>query len=251
MQPSEWGEHGQFKDLMASQQRQLGRLIEKQLALEEDDFDLTVTDGEWAGFLSYVEVPVIVYEPEQFFFSLTYFPATHDGLGHVPAGHAIYFKPGERSPDERYMQVDWKDVRRYFGNWLGYIARELDLADDPELEDDDVEENDEDDEPEQGDEWDEEYEDDAEEAPAPSVVTSAEPDQPVEEDLDEPEPIPATPLTAASTPTPDAPPRELPPPSWFQRASDWARVQKEKHGVLWGMIAFVVVLIVTIIAALL
>ncbi len=248
MQPWEWGEEGEFHHLMASQQRDLRRLVEDRVVLEEDDFVLTQGDGSWAGWLDH-NVPVVVYEREESFFGLTYIPLARRISMDDPSGHAVHFRPGKQTPDELHARLEWEDVCRYFGDWLGYIARELDLDDDAELEDDEVGDE-EDDEPEQGDEGDEEYED-AEEAPAPSVVASTEPDPPVPEDFDEPEPIPTTPLTAASTPTPDVPPRELPPPSWFYRASNWAKVQKEKHGVLWVVIAFIVGLIVTILAALL
>lgn len=230
MRPSEWGEEGQFESLMASQQRQLRKLIENQIELDEDDFLLTMGDGRWAGFLSYVEVPVIRYEPEEFFFSVLHLDPSSDGMNHFPGGHAVYFRPGNHTMEERHMQIAWPDVRRYFGDWLGYIARELDLHDNPDLEDDDVEEDDADDEPEQENEWDVEYEDDAEKAPAPRVVASPEPDPPV----------------AAEVVVPPTPPQ----PSRFQRLADWVKTEKNERGALWGLVAFLVTVVLALIALL-
>jgi hypothetical protein len=128
MRASEWGEGGEFEHLMASQQRQLRRLIENRYELDEDDFVLTLGDGRWAGILSgRTEVPVIVYEPEPFFFSLTHFHPTHDGLEYIPGGHCVYFKPGEQAAEEWHYQLEWTALCRHFDDWLGHIERELGL----------------------------------------------------------------------------------------------------------------------------
>lgn len=243
MQPSEWGEEGQFDHLMASQQRDLRKLVENYSELDEDDFDLTRADGRWAGIISgNVAVPVIAYEPEQFFFSLTHLEPTGHGYGFNPGGHAVYFKPGEQTSDEWHMQLEWKDVRRYFDNWLGYIARELDLADDPDWEDDDDsedEEYDEGDEPDQRDERDEEYGDDREETPAtddkeetptPKVVATPEPDAPVVAEV-------------VGPPTP-------PQPSRFQHLADWVKMEKNERGAFWGLVAFLVTVVLALVALL-
>lgn len=98
-----------------------------------EQFDWEERDGDWAGYVSSVGLPTLVFKPDNFFFAFEYHEAISDPMGmyNDPGGHQVFFAPGRESPNEVRRGLNWNQVLGAFRAWLRFIAREKGITPPP------------------------------------------------------------------------------------------------------------------------